>query len=104
MARPTEHGEIWWATVDKPRPVVVLSRDDLQGVRDRTTVASITTTIRGIRTEVALDHRDGFATASAINCDELATIGKARLERRLGRLSPERLDQLQAALRFALQL
>lgn len=104
MARPTEHGEIWWASVDKPRPVVVLSRDDIQGVRDRTTVASITTTIRGIRTEVALDHRDGFATASAINCDELTTIAKSRLERRLGRLSPERLDQLQAALRFALQL
>lgn len=104
MPRRTEHGEIWWASMEKPRAVVLVSRDDVRGVRGRTTVASVTTAMRGIRTEVVLDHRDGFAKASAVNCDELTTIAKSRLERRLGRLSPERLEQLHEALRFALQL
>lgn len=104
MARPTEHGELWEATIDKRRPVVVISRDDVAGRRDTTTVAAITRTVRGIATEVVLDHRDGFAEVSAVNCDDLHTIRKATLGRRLGRLSETQLDALDEALRFALQL
>lgn len=104
MARATEHGEIWEADLDKRRPVVVVSRDDVRGRRESATVAAITTAIRDIPTFVALDHRDGLPRASAINCDELSTIRKARLARRIGRLSQAKLDSLDDALRFALQL
>ncbi len=104
MARPTERGEIWWAAMDRLRPVVIASRDDTAGVRSRTTVASVTTTIRRIRSEVILDTRDGLERSSAVNCDELTTIDKSRLDRRIGRLSPSRIDELDAALRFALGL
>ena len=92
------------ARVDKLRPVVIASRNDLHGVRARATVAVVTTTMRGIPSEVSLDHRDGFTTASAINCDELVTINKSRLERRRGALSTARLAEFDEALRFALQL
>lgn len=104
VARPTEHGELWEAIVDKRRPVVVVSRDDIGGRRDATTVAAITSTVRGLPTEVVLDHRDGFAQVCAVNCDDLKTIQKATLERRLGRLSETKIDSLDDALRFALQL
>ncbi len=104
MARPTEHGEIWEAVADKRRPVAVVSRDDVAGRRATTTVAAITSSIRGLPTEVVLDHRDGFPQVCAINCDDLKTIQKASLERRLGRLSETKIDSLDDALRFALQL
>ena len=104
MSRPTEHGEIWRGIVDKPRPVVVVSRDDARGVRARATVAIVSSTIRGIRTEVVLDHSDGLERACAVNADELFTMDKSRLERRIGRLRPEKLDALHDALRFALEL
>jgi len=104
MAKSTEHGEIWEAFVDKRRPVVVVSRDDVRGKRSKTTVASITTTTRSVPSEVAVDHRDGLREASAINCDELATINKAQLVRRVGKLSEQRVAALDEALRFALQL
>src|SRR2546425_3242140 len=104
MSRPTEHGEIWRGIVDKPRPVVVVSRDDARGVRSRATVAIVSRTIRGIRTEVVLDHNDGLEHVGAVNADELFTMDKSRLERRIGRLRPEKLDALHDALRFALEL
>jgi len=104
VPKPTERGEVWFARIDKLRPVVVASRNDVNGVRTRTTVAVVTTTRRGIASEVDLDHRDGFEHACAINCDELVTIDKSRLARRRGALSTSRLAELDEALRFALQL
>ena len=104
MSKGTEHGEIWEAHLTKRRPVVVVSRDDVAGRRDSTTVASIASSIRGLPTQVVLDHRDGFPRVCAINCDDLSSIKKVRLERRIGRLSEAKMDQLDDALRFALQL
>lgn len=104
MARATEHGEIWEASVDKARPVVVVSRDDVRGRRESATVAAVTSTIRGLPTEVPVDHRDGVRQLSVVNCDDLMTIPKTRLARRIGRLSETKIEALDDALRFALQL
>lgn len=104
MPKATEHGEIWWARVDKWRPVVVVSRDDVGGARLKATVATVTTTSRGLSSEVTLDQRDGLTQPCVANCDDLGTISKARLIRRVGRLSGPKLLELADALRFALQL
>lgn len=104
MPRPTEHGEVWEAALDKARPVVIVSRDDVAGRREGATVAAITRTVRGLPTEVLLDHRDGFPNPCAVNCDDLTSIRKVRLDRRIGRLSDTKIDSLDDALRFALQL
>ena len=84
--------------------MVIVSRDDVRGRRMKTTVAAVTTAIRDLQTYVLLDHRDGLPGLSAVNCDELQTIPKVQLTRRLGRLSAEKIDALDDALRFALQL
>lgn len=104
IATPTEHGDIWWANLRKRRPVVVVSRDDVRGARLRTTVAFVTTTIRGLASEVELDERDGLHRRCVANCDDIVTISKAALSRRVGRLSEHKLVELDDALRFALQL
>jgi mRNA interferase MazF len=104
MPRGTEHGEIWWAAADKRRPVLVVSRDDTRGTRTLATVATITRTVRGLSSEVELDERDGLPRACVANCDDLTTIAKVRLIRRVGRLSEVKLMELNDALRFALLL
>ncbi|MGH2450109.1 MAG: type II toxin-antitoxin system PemK/MazF family toxin [Candidatus Limnocylindria bacterium] len=104
MARATLHGELVWASVDKRRPVVVVSRDDGRGVRQRATVATITTRVRSLPTEVPLDQADGMEVPCVVNCDDLATLNKSRLGERIGRLSGARLDALHRSLAFALAL
>ena len=104
MARATYHGEIWWARADKERPVVIASRSDPLGRRTQVTCASVTRTIRGNASEVALDLGNGARATSVINCDDLFTIDKGRLIQRVGQLSSSRLDLFHHALRFALSI
>jgi mRNA interferase MazF len=104
MSRPTLHGEVVWAGVDKRRPVVIVSRDDARGARQRVTVATVTSTVRAIPSEVALDGTDGLREPSVVNCDEISTLDKSRLGERIGRLTPERIASLHRALAFALDL
>jgi len=67
-------------------------------------VAAVTSHLRDAPTSVLVDHRDGLPQVSAINCDELQTILKTDLVRRIGRLSETKLAALDDALAFALQL
>lgn len=97
-------GEIWWARVDKPRPVCLLSRDEAYTVRALVIVAPVSTTIRDYAVEIKVGKREGLSRTSVINCDWLVTLSKKSLDRRLGSLSDAKRQQLDDALRFALGL
>jgi mRNA interferase MazF len=99
-----KRGEVWWGQLDKRRPVVLLSRDEAYEVRSMIVVAPTTTRIRGYAVEVKLGRREGLTRECVVNCDWLVTIGKVDLIERAGSLSPAKLQQLDAALRFALAL
>jgi mRNA-degrading endonuclease toxin of MazEF toxin-antitoxin module len=55
---------IYAARLDKPRPVVVLTRELVRPHMDRVTVAPITTTIRGLSTEVPVGRQTASMTAA----------------------------------------
>lgn len=100
-------GEIWWASLPAPagrRPVLLLSRDEAYSVRALITVAPITTRVRGLPVEVPVGPGDGLPKRSVVNLDTITTIAKRSLEERAGRLTGSKLEQLDAALRFALGL
>ena len=100
-------GEIWWARLALPagrRPVVLVSRAEAYAIRTKITVAELSTKMRAIRSEVVLDQRDGLPKPCVINADNLLTIDKAHLESKIASLSPDKRDELDAALRFALGL
>lgn len=100
-------GEVWWANLPPPigpRPVVLLSRDAAYTVRQFVTVASVTTRIRSIRSEVLLGLEDGLRRRSAVNLDNINTIPKASLERRVASLSDEKLAAVDTAIHFAVAL
>lgn len=95
-------GEIWWAQVDKRRPVVLLSRDEAYAVRSMVLVAPVSTTVRGYSVEVRVGRREGLPRAGVINCDWLVTLPKRQLLERAGVLSGAKQEQLDDALCFAL--
>lgn len=86
---------------DKQRPVVVLTRESAVGYLSTVTVAPITSTIRGVPSEVALDESDGMKSPCAANLHNMVTVSQAKLGRRVGRISDGRMREICAALRFA---
>jgi len=83
--------------------VVVLTRDNSIGYLTTVTVAPITSTIRGVPSEVILDTDDGMKGPCAVNLHNAVTVAQARLQRRVGRLSAQRMQQVCAAIRFSLE-
>lgn len=68
------------------------------------TVAPVTRTIRDIPVEVRLDESDGLPSRCVVNLDDIATIPKTLIKRRLTVLSVEKMREVEAAIRFALDL
>ncbi len=100
-------GEIWWANLPSPigkRPVVLLSRDESYSVRNAVTVAEIASTIRNIPVEVHLGTEDGLPKKCVINLDTIITIRKELLAEKITNLAPEKIDKLEEAIKFALDL
>jgi len=99
-----KRGEIWWAKLDKRRPVVLVSREEAYAVRALVIVAAISTTIRGYAVEIKLGRSEGVPRSCVINCDWLVTVPKADLLERAGSLSASKMQLLDRALAFALGL
>lgn len=91
-----------FAPPDKQRPVLVLTRDSAIGHLATVTVAPITSTIRGVPSEVILDIEDGMKGTCAVNLHNSITLAQVRLGRHLSNLSAERMREICAALRFSL--
>ncbi len=87
---------------DKTRPVVVLTRDSAIAYLSSVTVAPITSTIRGVPSEVVLNEEDGMKAPCAVNLHNAVTVAQSRLGRRVGQLSSSRMTEICGALRFSL--
>jgi len=91
-----------FAPPDKSRPVVVLTRDSAIAYLGTVTVAPITSTIRGVPSEVLLNEEDGMKAACAVNLHNPVTVTQDRLGKRVAQLSLQRMREICAALRFSL--
>jgi mRNA interferase MazF len=87
---------------DKQRPVVVLTRESSIGRLSRVTVAPITSSQRGVPSEVTPNEDDGLKGPCAINLHNLVTVSQHRVGKRVAQLSLRRMDEICAALRFSL--
>jgi mRNA interferase MazF len=104
MARELTRGEVWsyeFKAPDKARPVVILSRADAIAVLHTVIVAPITSTIRGLPSEVLVGPDEGLKTESVVNLDHVQTVEKTRLRRHLGSLGPAALRRVCTALSIA---
>ena len=89
-------------TPDKERPAVVLTRDTAIQNLSTVTVAPVTSTIRGVDSEVRLDIDDGMKGPCVINLHNVVTIPQVWLGRRVATLSPAKMREVCTALRFSL--
>lgn len=97
-------GEIWqyqFKPPDKRRPVVILSRPRALAVLGTAIVAPVTSTIRGISSEVLVGPDEGLKGASAVSLDNLQSIDQGRLRQFVGTLSDAKMDDICRALSVA---
>ena len=105
MAGAIARGEIRlvrFPAPDKARPVLVLTRDSATAYLSRITVAPITSTIRGVPSEVIVGPEDGLKAPSAVNLHNVLTVAKENLGRRVAQLGDDRMREVCRALGFAL--
>jgi mRNA interferase MazF len=105
MAERVARGDVRlyrFPTPDKQRPVVVLTRASIIDRLARVTVAPVSSTVRGVASEVTLGSDDGLKQPCAINLHNIVTVPKDGLGRRVAQLDESRLDQICGAIAFAL--
>jgi len=92
------------ARLDKSRPVLVLTRELVRPHLDTVTIAPITTTVRGLSTEVPVGTSNGLGEQSVVACDHMTTIPVGALGRQIGRLLEAQEAYLSNAIRAAFDL
>jgi mRNA interferase MazF len=95
---------IYTARLDKARPVVILTRDLVRPHMTRVTVAPITSTVRGLSTEIPVGPANGLDHACVVSCDNIVTVPKSTLGRQIGYLLPAQEAALTAAIHAAFDL
>jgi len=92
------------ASMDKIRPVVVLTREEVRPYLRRVTVATITTSRRGLLVEVPVGRANGLDHDSVISCDNVQTILATDLGEQIGFLLQPQELALTEALHAAFDL
>jgi mRNA interferase MazF len=86
------------AQLDKARPVLILTRELVRPHLRTVTVAPVTTTVRGLSSEVGVDATNGLTEPSVVSCDNITTIPTDAVGEQVGLL----LDSQEPALREAI--
>ena len=105
LGHTPRRGEIWqyrFSEPDKRRPVVVLTRQRVLPLLNTAMVAPITSTVRGIPSEVVVGVDEGLKHRSAINLDHVQTVDQRLLRHFIGTLSEEKMRQVCRALAVAI--
>jgi mRNA interferase MazF len=92
------------AQLDKARPILILTRELVRPHLTSVTVAPITTTIRGLSTELHVDVANGLAGPSVVSCDNITTIPTSVVGAQIGVLLDSQEPALSLAIRAAFDL
>ena len=96
--------EICLAHLDKTRPVVVLTREAARAAMTKVTVAPITSTAKGLSSEVPVGSANGLEYDSVISLDNVVTIPVSLLGRTVGFLTTDQEALLARAVVLAYDL
>jgi len=99
VANP-DRGEVWLADLGyaaKTRPALVLSVPPAPQDRVLATLVPHTTSVKGTRFEVMIPKP--FLKAGAFDAQGLATVGIARLLRKLGELQPDEMALIEETVK-----
>ena len=89
----------------KSRVFVIVSRQVLVDSKFSTVIcAPVYSTRHGLSTQVDVGPEDGLKHDSSVYCDELVSLSRTRLTDFVGSLSSEKVNELNQALRIALEI
>jgi mRNA interferase MazF len=87
------------------RAYVIVSRQALiETVYETVICAPVYTNRNGLPTEVYVGIEEGLKHESCIRCDELISIHKSKLTDFIGSVSPQKIQELNQALKVALEI
>ena len=103
-----KRGEVWWVDfepavgteVKKTRPAVIVSNDASNGAMNRVQVIPVTsntTKLYVFESKIGVKGAEGKAMA-----DQIMTADKQRLKRRIGKISPPEMLELERAIKIQL--
>jgi mRNA interferase MazF len=103
-------GEVWWVAFEpsiggeirKVRPAVVVSNDIANRMLNRVQVVPVTRNVSRLYPSEAYVTVAG--EPSKAMADQLATVAKARLRERVGRIGADEIEAVGRAIRVQLQL
>ncbi len=90
--------------LDKRRPALILTRQSRLHLLSAVTVAPITSTIRGLTSEVHVGPRNGLDHASVVSCDNITTIRSNAVHDTIGLFFDDQEPELARAISDAFQL
>jgi mRNA interferase MazF len=90
--------------LDKSRPALVLTRQSKRHLLEWVTVAPITSTVRGITSEVPVGPRNGLDHDSVVSCDNITTVRRSAVGDTIGLLFDDQEPALARAITDAFDL
>jgi mRNA interferase MazF len=105
-----QRGEVWWVAFEpsiggeirKTRPAVVVSNDIANRMLNRVQIVPVTSNVSRLYPSEAYVTVAG--KRSKAMADQLATVSKARLRERIGRISADEIEAVGRAIKVQLQL
>jgi len=106
-------GEVWLVNWNPARgseqagirPALVIQNDIGNEKAPTTIVVAITSTVRLYPMNVVINPPEGgLNRTSLVKTSQILTVSKERLEKRLGRLSKDRMNEVDKAIRLSLAL
>ncbi|MGL5859692.1 MAG: type II toxin-antitoxin system PemK/MazF family toxin [Phycicoccus sp.] len=88
--------------LNKTRPALVLTREAVRPLLTKVTVAPVTSTIKGVVSEVSLGRRNGLDHDCVVSLDNVVTIPVDRLGPAVGMLLDDQETELALARTFDL--
>lgn len=94
---------MWWARArsGSRRPHLIVTRDAAIPLLNALLAVPATQTMRGLPSEVELGLDDGMPEVCVLTLDNLTLVPRDRFEQRICALTGERLNEVCAALRHA---
>lgn len=96
--------EICLVRLDKTRPALVLTREAARSAMTKVTVAPVTSTIKGLSSELLVGPENGLDLACAVALDNVITVPAALLGRTVGYLTRAQEQDLARAVVLAYDL
>lgn len=103
MVEAAQQGDVFYCHFGEPiksRPVLVLSRGELNAARENVVVALVTRTVRGIPLEIPVGRGEGLPKEGVASLGDIHTVPKTFLSGKKGVISTEKRRRLLDGLRL----